>query len=392
MTASLRRSLADLACRALLATLPPSLQSWGWAVRRETTDIPDDTRALCFALDSLFGLMPHAIAAQLLRPFASLTGDGTPFPGGSLTMKAFDAAMHRPRALGMVCATGAVGLGLAYMISAAAPMRYLAINIAALAIGLTMLALLGRPVFERRQWAGGAIIAMAAALLATALLGARVDGAARWVNLGGLAIQPSLILLPVMLAAFSRTRDRLATTGIVVAAAAMAHQPDRAMAVMLASGLAALAVTRPDRHVILAFSAALVAFAATLVRADTLPAVPYVDQIFYSSFDVHAAAGMAVLGGAGLLLVPAFVGWRRDAGNRATYAAFGAAWFAVIVAAALGNYPTPVVGYGGSAIIGYALSLLGLPKLAGAPAAIAPGTPGALGRPQADRHLLAGLA
>jgi hypothetical protein len=33
----------------------------------------------------------------------------------------------------------------------------------------------------------------------------------------------------------------------------------------------------------------------------------------------------------------------------------------VIVAAALGNYPTPLVGYGGSAIIGYVVSLLGLP-------------------------------
>ena len=44
-----------------------------------------------------------------------------------------------------------------------------------------------------------------------------------------------------------------------------------------------------------------------------------------------------------------------------TYAAFGAVWLAVILAAALGNYPTPLVGYSGSAILGYLLSLLGLP-------------------------------
>ena len=33
-------------------------------------------------------------------------------------------------------------------------------------------------------------------------------------------------------------------------------------------------------------------------------------------------------------------------------------WTGAVVAAALGNYPTPLVGYGSSAVIGYCLSLL----------------------------------
>jgi len=41
---------------------------------------------------------------------------------------------------------------------------------------------------------------------------------------------------------------------------------------------------------------------------------------------------------------------------------FGVAWLGMVVAAALGNYPTPLVGYGGSAILGYALSLSFLPS------------------------------
>ena len=392
MSIGLRRSLADLSCRALQAALPSALQAWGWAVRCETADIPDDTEALLYALDSLCGLLPRAVAARLLHLFSSPTSDSAPFFGGSIPMTIYNAAMRRPRALGIACAIGAVMLGLVYMAIAGAPMRYLAVNAAALVIGLTMLALLGRTALAVRQWTSGAIVAMAGALLATALLGTPVDGAARWVNLGGLAIQPSLILLPVMLMAFARTRGRLATAGILVAAAAMALQPDRAMAGMLALGLAALAIVRPDRHVLVALAAAVAGFAATLVRADTLPAVPYVERIFYSSFDVHVAAGLAVLCGATLLLVPAVVGWSRDAENRATYAAFGAAWFAVIAAAALGNYPTPMVGYGGSAIIGYALSLLALPKLASASAAVAPGTSDELGRTQPNRHMLAALA
>ena len=100
--------------------------------------------------------------------------------------------------------------------------------------------------------------------------------------------------------------------------------------------------------------------------------MPIVNQIFYSSFAVHPLAGMAVLAGAVLMIVPACVGYRRDARNRdrkSWYAVFGMVWLAVIAAAALGNYPTPLVGYGGSAIVGYLLGLTGLPRAGRAMAA-----------------------
>jgi hypothetical protein len=392
MSAGLRRDLTDLVCRVLQATLPPSLQSWGWAVRCEAASIPDDTRALLFSLNSLCGLMPRAVAWHLLQPLALLIGDGAAFPKGSTTMYILDAAVRRPRALGIICAISAVVLGVAYMALAGAPMRYLGINVGALVIGLSMLGLLGRDPATGLFQMDRAIIAMAGALLATALLGPEVEGAARWVNLGGLAIQPSLILVPAIFAAFSGTRSLLATTGIVGAAAAMALQPDRAMAGVLVLCLVAQVAVRPDRHVAVALAASVAGFAVTLARADTLPAAPYVDQILYSSFGVHAGAGLAVSGGLALLLVPAIIGWSRDTENRATYAAFGAAWFAVIMAAALGNYPTPIVGYGGSAIIGYALSLLALPKLVGLPAAVSSRRSGATDDPPSDPHLLVAIA
>jgi hypothetical protein len=44
--------------------------------------------------------------------------------------------------------------------------------------------------------------------------------------------------------------------------------------------------------------------------------------------------------------------------------AFAAVWLAAICAAALDNYPTPVVGYSGAAVLGYVLSLAGLPRTA----------------------------
>lgn len=365
MSVSLQRGLAGLACRLLQVCLPRSLQAWGWAVRGETAAIPDDTQALRFALGSLCGLLPRAAAAWLLAPFFALFDHSARCSGGSLAMTIATAIIDRPRRLGLLCAAGAVALGLVHMTMAGAPPRYLGMNIGAWLAGVTLLALLGPVLRAERPWPGTAILVMAGALLATGLAGASAEGAARWVRFGALSLQPSLILLPVMLVAFARSQGGLATAGLITAAAAMAIQPDRAMAGTLAVGLVILTILCPKRPVIAALGASIAGFALTCLRADTLPASPYVDQILYSSFTVHPVAGVAVLSGSALLLVPALVGWVRDPANRTTYAVFGSVWLAVIAAAALGNYPTPIVGYGGSAILGYALSLLGLPKLTG---------------------------
>lgn len=337
---SARRRAAALACRMMQAILPPSLHEWGWAVRCETAEIADDGKALAFALSSLSGLLPRALAGQAMR------------------------LLDRPRLLGVLCAIGSVGLGLGYLTAVQAPIGYRAVNAGALVFGLAALALLGRASAAAARWSGGAVALMAAALLATALMAAKVEGAARWVSLGGLSVQPSLVLLPVLLVGVARHRDRWASAGVVVAIVAMALQPDRAMAGMLALVLAVQAIaTRDARGSALALLAGA-GFATTLVRGDFLPAVPYVDGILLSSFAVHPGLGAAVVGGCALLLVPAIVGLVRDPTRRVVHASFGAAWLAAIAAAALGNYPTPLVGYGGSAILGYALSLLALPRVA----------------------------
>jgi cell division protein FtsW (lipid II flippase) len=388
MSRGLRRGLADLTCHVLQMALPPSLQPWGWAVRCETDEIADDSKALLFALDSWRGLLPRAAAAHLSYFRATRIKDGVLQTGGSIAMRIYAVTMRHPRALGAACAIGAVLLGLAYMIMAGAPPRYLAINAVALVIGLALAAVLGRAGAAGRPWTSAAIATMAGALLATALLGDKVEGATRWVQLGAMSVQPSLILLPWMLVIFSQTRDALATIGIITVVGAMALQPDRAMAGMLALELGVLTIIYADRHVIAAFVTSIVGLAVTLVRADTLPAVRYVDQIVYSSFEIHTVVGIAVLGGLALLLVPAIAGWGRDP----TYAAFGAVWFAAIVAAALGNYPTPVVGYGGSAIIGYMLSLLALPKLTAARAKTVSQPRGQIDKPPVDGHMLIGMA
>lgn len=274
--------------------------------------------------------------------------------------------LKNPRAIGIACAFAATGLGLAYMAAAGAPMRYLAVNIVALFLGLAGFAIVSRIFPPRTFRASATLVALGGALLATALLGVSVEGASRWVKLGPIVLQPSLIVLPLMVVAFATTRDLLSTIGMVLGAIAIAMQPDRAMAGVLLAGLTVLATSMRDRWTFAAFTAAAIAFASTMLRVDMLPAVPYVDQILYSAFDVHLLAGLAVMIGVVVLIVPAIVGQPQDRGSGVVYAVFGAAWLAVVVAAAFGNYPTPLVGYGGSAILGYLLSLTMLPPTASA--------------------------
>ena len=267
----------------------------------------------------------------------------------------------RPRLIGLVCGAAAVAMGMAYLQLAGAPPRYLLVNFAALVLGATAWLALGRAGGERLSRAGVATLALSAPLLVTALFGVVVDGASRWVNIGPLGVQVSLIVLPVMILLYARRPDAIGTAGMVVAAAALAIQPDRAMAGVLLASLAALLVAAPGRLALLAAAAATLAFGWTLLVPDNLPASPFVDRVFHTAFDVHALAGTAVLVGAAALLVPAILGGLSGGAGRPAILAFGACWAAVLLAAVLDNYPTPLVGYGGSAVLGYLLSVALLP-------------------------------
>jgi cell division protein FtsW (lipid II flippase) len=269
-----------------------------------------------------------------------------------------------PRAIGLACAAGAVGLGAVYLAVAQAPWVHIVVNGTALVFGLIAYAALVKGGWGGTRRSGVIVLALAAVLVATALFGASADGAKRWVRVGSLGVQVSLLFLPLMIVSFARHRDAAGTAGLIVAALALALQPDRAMAGVLAGSLLTMALLRFDIRVGMALLAAVIGFAVTLVRPDTSPASPWVDGVLFTSFEVHPLMGAAVLTGALLLIVPAVYGFGKSSAHRELYAVFGMVWIGVIVAAALGNYPTPLLGYGGSAVLGYVLSLASIGPVA----------------------------
>lgn len=268
----------------------------------------------------------------------------------------------QPRLLGLLCGLGAVAMGLVYMSAAGAPSRYMLMNVAALVLGATAWLALGHAAGSRLAAAGPVTIALSVALLLTALFGGAVEGASRWVSLGPLNLQVSLIVLPLMLVLYARRPDAAGTAGMIVAALALALQPDRAMAGVQVAGLTGLIAVNRSGLTIVAAAAAACAFGWTLLTPDLLSAVPYVDRILYTAFDVHPIVGLTVVAGAAALVVPAALGARRLGSERPALLTFGGCWAGVVVAAALGNYPTPLVGYGGSAVLGYLLSVALLPN------------------------------
>ena len=264
-----------------------------------------------------------------------------------------------PVAAGLIAAVLAVSLGLVYLEVAGAPLRMLAMNAAALLIGLVMVVLVRLSGNLPRQLTAAAPIVGGMALLATAMLGQPVDGAARWATVGVVTVQPSLIFLPAILVLFARERTQASAAGLALASLATALQPDRAMAAMAVVGVGLVLLLAPNRRRFLWLAPiALVAFIVAMARPDRLPASPFVDQILYSAPALSAFAGLAVLGGSVLLITPALLAITGQ--DRLPLLVFGGAWCTAVGAAALGNYPTPLVGYGGSAILGYCLSVAAL--------------------------------
>jgi hypothetical protein len=351
------RRLALAIARLTAILLPPSQRSWSRPMIVEVAELDDDAEALRFAMGCLWAALVQSAAHRFTGSDSEVRGTHHRHHHHETEARPMEQFGKRdPRAIGLACAAGAVGLGAVYLAAAEAPGVYIVVNIVALVLGLIAFAALGR--WGSGARGGGAVVlALAALLAATALFGASADGAARWIRVGPLAAQISLLFLPAMIVAFARHRDAAGTAGLVVAALALALQPDRAMAGVLSGGLLTLALLRFDVRVGIALLAAVIGFAVTLARPDTSPASAWVDRILYTSFEVHPLIGAAVLTGALLLIVPAVYGFGKSAAHKHVHAVFGIVWAGVLVAAALGNYPTPLVGYGGSAVLGYVLSL-----------------------------------
>ena len=206
----------------------------------EAAAIEPPAIALFFAL----GCLGCALREVALFLFSSLRWETRP-------MTIWTSLSDRPRHLAAFCACGATGLGLAYMAVGGAPLSYLAMNASALALGLLALGILAQLAPLGPAASRALNLALALMLVLTGLFGASAGGVTRWIAVGGVFLQPGLILLPILALRFARSQDGLSTLAVMIAALALALQPDRAMAGALAAAMTALVFVRPGRNALL---------------------------------------------------------------------------------------------------------------------------------------------
>jgi hypothetical protein len=240
--------------------------------------------------------------------------------------------------------------GLGALAFLGAPRLFLAVNAGALALGVLLILAARLPQTPRRHLA---LALMLLAVLALPLLvGPQINGVARWLDLGPLAIHSAPLCLPalvVLMAGEARARAPV----LAVAAALLALQPDAAGLIALGLATGVLAALRRGLA-LAALAAACFVLCALTFGAGALEPQPFVEYVLADmaarSWLGAGALGLALAGGAALMAtVPG--------PDRTPLAALAALLGGFTLAALLGPFPTPVIGYGASPILGFALAL-----------------------------------
>lgn len=329
----MRRALEQV----ILWLAPDHRKEWAVAMTAEMSVIESSRDTMAFAFGCLIACCRFRLEFNILQTGSSIVKD-------------------RFVILTFISGVAAGLIGLAYLLVSGAPLTKVLVNGGAIVVGI-LLALSLRLSARATDSVVTAIALIGAFILfGTAIFGYAIEDARRWLLIGPFFIQTSLILLPLIAVCFARVQNFRTTVAILVAAIAMAAQPDRAMAAMLFVAVAIVGMMRPNRLTVSAAVFCAMTFATTLLLLDRLPAVPFVDNILWTAFDDSLWVGLALWAGCLLLVCPIIFVPKEE--RIITHYVFASCWATLIAAAAVGAYPTPIVGYGASAIIGYFLSLI----------------------------------
>lgn len=262
----------------------------------------------------------------------------------------------------LLASVPALALGVLVMRASDVPAAVWGQNVAAWVAGALLC--LGvrrtRASLPSSAWADLAALLTFGALVAT-LLAPGVDEVHRWVRLGPVRLHTAALLLPLLIVALERlARVRgwwIASLVAVGMALALFLQPDAAQATAFAgaSGVLLLpGVGRSAPRWIALLSLPVIAGLSWL-RRDPLSPVPHVEGIV--GLAAHLGMGWAVAAVASLLLLPVpFFLAARGVGRR-TGRALGVYVGITLIAAFVGSFPVPVMGYGISPIVGYLVGM-----------------------------------
>jgi hypothetical protein len=249
----------------------------------------------------------------------------------------------------------AVGAGCALLVALGAPPRMPMMNGAALLIGLAGVAAIWA---SRRAGVSAtagdiALLAASALIPLTALVGPQADGVARWLVIGGLTLQPALIVVPLVAVGQALRPSWVRCLSAIVTLAGLALQPDPGWAMILLLAIVVVMGEPGNRNVgtWVVVAVAAICVRVAIVRNVALPPVPFVEGVLPDAFGAGALPTLIAFAAIALIIAPAVT--RR---LTSPHLAFLAVWIGALTAALLGPYPTPVIGFGGSGVLGFVLS------------------------------------
>lgn len=267
-----------------------------------------------------------------------------------------------------VLPAGLLGLGIMAMFGAPRSMPLM--NVGAMLIG-----------FVSGYWASSAIVTgakkrpsfLAGAiliLLALTFADAGLEGVHRWVRLGPLRLHSAALVMPLLLLVlvFLWSERRLLLSLAVFSCALVLHiaQPDAGQATALAAAGMVHATFRdqPMWSRITLLGIGILGAGAAWLRPDPLLGVPMVEDIVPHAFTMNVGLGIAAVIALALLPTSAIAFARTfDSANHARLYGFvlGAYLLASLIVVGVGEFPTPVLGFGASPMLGaiWGMALLG---------------------------------
>ncbi len=331
--------------------LPREHAQWLEAIASELHQIVDDRAALAFALSGYSGVVRMIVTAQfasLLSQFKWLSA-----LAGSLVVLMGCGLMWRndvPKTV-VLMQIGALGVALVFMVIASSMTR-----------SFNLYRTRTHP-DTPEDHISLCVLSAGVLILYTAIEGQAANGVSRWLSIGGtgISIQPSVMLMPAMLIAAAILRNALATIGVALAFLGLAFQGDAllAFASAMAIAISLLAARRTYWLTFVLLAYALLCCVVAVRNAVTLSPVAHVDQALQSAFAWTPFAGFAALMMAILTILPPQKNLARHIRKNTAVQIHATVWGTLIAASALGLQatPLPLLSFGGSAIIGFFLSL-----------------------------------
>lgn len=314
--------------RAAVRLLGPQQVAWAQAMQAELACVGSKREALAFAWGCLWAALGHVLTAA-------------------------HAGMAQVHIAGVLACSAAVLMGCVFMHIAGAPGHCVWMNLLSLAFAVATFRLLPRRRLQADELLRARLSFAMGALLLFAGLGQASTGASAWLRIGPISFNLPWLLMPALLVASdvrsASSARPWAMGGLLMATGALALLADALLTGLTAAVLSVLARRRRSGALALLAGAAWTA-AAQLAPAWQAPeALAFVDKVLQSGFEQNLAVGLAL---SLLQTLPIGTALRYRQARL-----HGLVWGLLVLLSLPGWLPSPLVGFGGSFIVAYLLSL-----------------------------------